>query len=96
MFYGSILLIFSSHLGKNTNIVLELYGFVKCLKLAHQYGFNNIIVEGDSSIIIKSSRIIQCGENYDLVSSNWCLFSKYQHILELVGHIPTIVPSHVC
>jgi hypothetical protein len=60
-----------------------------------QHIFNNIIVEGYSSIIIQSLRRIQCGENIDLVSNNWHHSTKFHKFHSLwVSSLPLFLLEH--
>ena len=50
---SAIIFIFFVHLGNSTNNAMEFDGLIKGLHVSHLRGYTNLIVEGDSSVIIQ-------------------------------------------
>jgi ribonuclease HI len=58
---GQILHIFYGYLGINSNNVAELWALIKGLQITHQNQFHQLIVEGDSQLIIHMLTKLQWG-----------------------------------
>ena len=92
---GQILLISAGYLGHSTNNAAELWGMIRGLQLAREHGFLNLIVEGDSLIIINILQRILNGANQDKVTPSWRLSHGIQLLSTLLTPSQAIIPSHV-
>jgi len=90
---GTIFLIYACHIGQNTNNGAELTTMVKGLKLGDKYGFNNLIVEGDSRIPIHTLIKLLCGTKLEKTSQNWFLSIGIKQVSKLVNFMSSITPS---
>lgn len=70
---GSLLYIFHCHLGRATNNMLELLALEQCLKILKRNNIQNVIIEVDSELIIKSVKRISYGTEPKKVSKYWRL-----------------------
>jgi ribonuclease HI len=92
---GHILSIAAGSLGHTTNNTAELWGLIRGLHLAKELGLNNLVVEGDSQVILNIFQRILKGANPDKVTPSW----RLSHGISLLSSsiIPTqaFIPSHV-
>jgi ribonuclease HI len=68
---GNIMLITADSIGHNTNNAIELWGLMKGLQLAQEYGYHKLIIEGDSQIILSLFAKILNGVDPDKISPCW-------------------------
>ena len=92
---GHILLITAGYLGHSTNNAAELWGMIRVLHLASEHGFHNLVVEGDSQIIINMLQRILNGANLDKVMPSWRLSHGLQLLTSLMIPTQANIPSHV-
>jgi ribonuclease HI len=93
--YGHILDIAAGPLGHTTNNVAELWGLIKGLQLAIKNHYTQIIVEGDSQLIISLLRRISHGTRPDNISPSWRLSHGLQIMADLMHHNQVIIPTHI-
>jgi len=92
---GHILLIAAGYLGHSKNNTTELWGLIRGLQLASEHGFNNLVVEGDSQIIINMLWRILNGANLEKIMPSWRLSHGLQMLTNLMKPTQTIFPTHV-
>jgi ribonuclease HI len=92
---GHILVIGAGSLGHTTNNVAELWGLIKGLQLAIKNDFPQLIVEGDSQVIIGLLSEILNGANPDKISPSWRLSHGLQIIAGLLHPNRVLIPSHI-
>jgi hypothetical protein len=68
---------------------------IRGLHLASEHGFHNLVVEGDSQIIINMLQRILNGANLDKVMPSWRLSHGLQLLTNLLIPTQAIIPSHV-
>jgi ribonuclease HI len=88
-------LITTDNIGHNTNNATELWGLMKGLQLAQEYGYHKLIVEGDSQIILSLFAKILNGVDPDRISPCWRLTSGLSAIASLTRPHLVLIPSHV-
>jgi hypothetical protein len=79
---GHILLISVGYIGHSTNNVAELWGLTKGLQIAIKNNFSQLVVEGDSQILINLLRKILNGASPDKISPSWRLLHGLQSITD--------------
>jgi ribonuclease HI len=72
---GNIFLISAGSIGHNINNAVELCGLTKGLHLTHAQGYHQMIVEGDSQVILNLFGKILNGADPDKISPCWQLSS---------------------
>jgi ribonuclease HI len=92
---GHLLLIAAGSLGHTTNNAAELWGLIRGLHLANELGVHNVVVEGDSQIILNILQRILKGANPDKVTPSWRLSHGIQLLSSLIRPTQAIIPSHV-
>ena len=70
---GEILALEAGFLGDTTNNVAELTGLLRGLQSAMDKGYHQVILEGDSQVIIRLTTKIIHGGHPDKVSPSWRL-----------------------
>jgi ribonuclease HI len=85
----------ASFLGENTNNVAELISLVRGLQAAIQNHYHQVIVEGDSKIIIQLISKILHGEQPRRISPNWRILGLLEDFGDLILPNLTLIPSHV-
>jgi hypothetical protein len=68
---------------------------IRGLHLAKEQGFHNLVVEGDSQIIINLLQRIMNGANLDKITPSWRLSHGLQLLTSLLTPTQAIIPSHV-
>jgi hypothetical protein len=94
-FQGSIILISVGSIGHNSNNVAELWGLLRGLQLAQEQGYHQLIVEGDSQIILSLFAKILHGVDPDKISPCWRLASGLNAIVALAQPHLALIPSHI-
>jgi ribonuclease HI len=92
---GEILGLEAGFLGDTTNNVAELTGLLRGLQTAMDKGYQRIILEGDSQIIIRLTTKILYGCDPAKISPSWRLYgllADFSHLLQ--PHL-SITTSHV-
>jgi ribonuclease HI len=82
-------------LGENTNNVVELLSLIRGLQVATHNQYHQVIVEGDSQIIIQLITKILHGEHPRRISPSWRLSGLLEDFGAIVHPNLTIIPSHV-
>jgi hypothetical protein len=92
---GNILLISMGSLGHTTNNATELWGLTKGLQIAHAQGYHQLIVEGDSQVILNLFGKILNGADPDKISPCWHLSLGLSTIATLIRPHLALIPSHI-
>jgi ribonuclease HI len=92
---GLILLMTAGYLGETTNNVVELTGILQGLQLAISLPSHQIILEGDSQVIIQLISKILHGATPQKISPSWRLASLLENFAKLCNRSLSITPSHV-
>jgi ribonuclease HI len=92
---GHLLLITAGSLGHTTNNAAELWGLIRGLHLAKELGYHNMVVEGDSQIILNILQRILKGANPDKVTPSWRLSHGIQLLSSSITPTQALIPSHV-
>lgn len=92
---GKILAMTAGHLGETTNNVAELTGLLQGLHVAISLPSHNIILEGDSQVILHLITRILHGSNPQTISPSWRLASLLEDFNNLRSRSLNIIPSHV-
>lgn len=87
--------IFSESIGTSTNNARKLSTLLTDLTIARHQGWNSLIMEGDSMIIIHTTQHLLCGSNIQKLSKNWRLNRLMEHLLDLLLAFSIIQTSHV-
>jgi len=82
-------------LGENTNNVAEIISLVRGLQDVVQHHYHQIIIEGDSQIIIQLICKILHGELPKQISPSWRLSGLLEDFGDLIHPNLTLIPSHV-
>jgi len=85
----------AGYIGKSTNNVVELTDLMCGLQAAIDNRFHEIILEGDSQIIIQLITNILYGENPIKVLPSWRLSGLLEEFGALLRPNISIIPSHV-
>ena len=85
----------AGYLGETTNNVAELTGLLQGLQQAIALASHQIILEGDSQIVIQLITKILHGRNPQKISPSWCLAGFLEDFKSLLGHNISVIPSHV-
>jgi ribonuclease HI len=86
---------FIGKLGINRNNIMEIVVLEEGLIITNKNGFNKIIFEGYSLLIINMIKRIQQGPSISKISHSWHLKSSLERLVSLMQNIPIIIPSHV-
>jgi ribonuclease HI len=73
----------------------ELLALEEGLGIAKENEYNQVIVEGDSLLIIDMIKIIQRGTQFSKIVFNWRLEASLERVMKLMSNIPVIIPTHV-
>jgi ribonuclease HI len=92
---GRILHITAGYLGFNTNNVAELWSLLKGINLAISHNIFQLIVEGDSQVIIHLISKIIHGSHPSEISPRWRLLGLLEDFRSLLQPHLTLIPSHV-
>jgi ribonuclease HI len=93
--HGCIILISAGSLGYTMNNVAELWALIRGLQLAKDHNFNQLMVEGDSQILINLLGQLLNGADPDKISPSWRLSHGLKAIVELLCSNQVVIPSHV-
>jgi ribonuclease HI len=92
---GRILHITIGYLGFNTNNAAKLWSLLKGIKLAISHNIFQLIVEGDSQVIIHLISKIIHGSHPSKISPIWRLLGLLEDFRSLLQPHLTLIPSHV-
>jgi ribonuclease HI len=92
---GKILGLEAGFLGDTTNNVAELTGLLRGLQSAIGKGYHQIILEGDSQVIIGLTTKLIHGGNLDKASPSWRLQFLLEDFSQLLQPQLSIIASHV-
>jgi ribonuclease HI len=92
---GKLLTMVAGHLGETTNNVAELTGLLQGLQLAISLPSHQIILEGDSQVIIQLITKILHGASPQKISPSWRLAGLLEDFDNLCNRSLSIIPSHV-
>jgi ribonuclease HI len=92
---GELLGMFTGFLGETTNNVAELTGSLRGLQAALMKDYRNIILEGDSQVIIHLITQILNGKMPSKISPSWRLSGLLEDFKNLLTPALSIVPVHV-
>eukprot|EP00253_Pinus_taeda_P032242 PITA_32242 len=90
-----IKVIFHSHLGKASNIMVELMAMEQCLEILIAHNTHIVIIEADSELVINSVKRIGTGTTLDNISSHWRLLQVYHRIHSHLRILRTLSFVHV-
>jgi hypothetical protein len=79
-------------IGQKTKNGDEMDIMVRDLQLVYQYGYNSLILEGNSHILIQYLSNLVHGSKPDKILKNWCLNANLGKISKLFA---SITPYHV-
>ena len=92
---GEILTLTAGYLGETTNNVAELTGLLQGLQQALALGIHNIILEGDSQIVIQLITKILHGGHPHKISPSWHLEGLLEDFHFLLKNNISIIPLHI-
>jgi ribonuclease HI len=92
---GEILLLTAGYLGETTNNVAELTGLLQGLQKALGHTSHNIILEGDSQIVIQLITKILHGGQPHKISPSWRLAGLLEDFQSLLRRSINVIPSHI-
>jgi ribonuclease HI len=92
---GQILGLEAGFLGDTTNNVAELTGLLRGLQSAIGKGHHQIILEGDSQVIIGLATKLIHGGNLDKASPSWRLQFLLEDLSQLLQPQISIITAHV-
>jgi ribonuclease HI len=92
---GEILLLTAGYLGETTNNVAELTGLLQGLQKALGHTSHNIILEGDSQIVIQLITKILHGGQPHKISPSWRLAGLLEDFQSLLRRNINVIPSHI-
>jgi ribonuclease HI len=92
---GKILGLLAGFLGETTNNVTELTGLLRGLQVAMDKDYRNIVLEGDSQVIIHLITRILNGSLPSKISLSWRLSGMLEDFKRLLIPTLSIIPSHV-
>jgi len=70
---GKIICLYVVSIGNTTNNAAEFGVLEQGLEILIRKGHVNVTVEGDSALVIRIVKILQCGTNIGKVIKQWCL-----------------------
>jgi ribonuclease HI len=79
---GNIIQMYAGSLGNSTNNVMEFRAMETSLEILRREGMTNVIVEGDSTIVINTVRRLQNGTRVGKIHRHWLLAQSLQNIQE--------------
>jgi ribonuclease HI len=83
-------------LGNSTNNVVEFGALETCLEILHREGMENVIVEGNSMLVINIVRKLQNGTKVGKIQRHWHLAYYLQKIQEHLQTGITVELHWVC
>ena len=92
---GKIIHLMAGFLGENANNVGEIISLVKGLQDVVQHHYHQIIIEGDSQIIIQLISKILHGELPRQISPSWRLSGLLEDLEGLIHPNLILIPVHV-
>jgi ribonuclease HI len=92
---GEILILVVGYFGETKNNAVELMGLLQGLHVAIARHSHQLIVEGDSQIVIQLITKILHGENQQKISPSCRLFGLLEEFRGLLRANLSIIPSHV-
>jgi ribonuclease HI len=92
---GHIFNILVGNLGHDTNNSAELWDLIKGLQAASQFGYQKLIIEGDSRVILALFTKLLNGSEPAKISPNWRLLSLLEYLKSSLLPNSVLIPSHV-
>jgi ribonuclease HI len=92
---GQIRHIMAGNLGFNSNNSVELWGLIRGIQLASSLNLNQLIIEGDSQVIISLATKIINGSDPAKVSPSWHLLGLLEVFHALLSPSLILIPSHI-
>lgn len=86
---------YCGYIGHDINNAAELEGLLYGLFTTNKSNFANLIVEGDSQIIIHMLTIIQSGSGIDKISTNWRMEDRLHQLKSFLSSQRVILLQHV-
>jgi ribonuclease HI len=77
---GKIIRLYTGSLGNSTNNAVEFRSLEIGLKILHREGMTNIVVEGDSMLVINTARKLQNDTKVGKIQRHWRLVYSLQKI----------------
>jgi ribonuclease HI len=84
---GKIICLYASSIGNTTNNAAEFGALEQGLEILIREGHVNVTVEGDSTLVISTAKILQCGTNIGKLIKHWRLAQILQRIQK---HLQTL------
>jgi ribonuclease HI len=92
---GTILHISVGSLGYDLNNAADLWALIKGLTLSHHHGYHQIVVEGDSQIILNMLTKLLHGSSLENISPSWRLLHLLDYLRNLLQPHQVLIPSHI-
>jgi ribonuclease HI len=92
---GKIIHMIAGFLGENTNNMAELTSLVRGLQAVVQHQYHQLVIEGDSQVIIQLISKILHGKPPWRISPSWRLSGLLEDFGDLTNSNLTLIPSHV-
>jgi ribonuclease HI len=92
---GRILRIYGDQIGINTNNATKLQALEEGLWVDDSHGYEKIIIEGDSHIVINMFKKLQQGTPTSKTSKSWRMEASMDVIQQRLKSKPVIIQSHV-
>jgi ribonuclease HI len=90
---GKIIRLYTGSPGNSTNNAVEFGGLETGLEILHMEGMTNVVVEGDSMLVINIVRKLQNNTKVGKIQRHWCLAYPLQKIQE---HLQTGIAVELC
>jgi ribonuclease HI len=84
---GKIIRLYATSIGNTTNNATEFGALEQGLEILIREGHANVIVEGDSALVINTAKRLQCGTSIGKVIRHWRLAQTLQRIMK---HLQTM------
>jgi ribonuclease HI len=84
---GKLVHLYATSIDNTTNNVVEFGSLEHGLEILIQEGLVNVTVEGDSSLVIGTAKLLRCGTNIGKLINHWCLAQILQRIQK---HLQTL------
>jgi ribonuclease HI len=92
---GNILRIYGGQIWINTNNATEHQALEEGIRVVEAQGYEKIIIEGDSQIMINMFKRLQQGSSTSKISKIWHLETSLDSIQQILASMPVIIPRHV-
>jgi ribonuclease HI len=85
----------AGNLGLDSNNSAELWGLIRGIQLATNLGLNQLVIEGDSQVIISLATKILNGSDPAKFSPSWHLLISLETFHSLLLPNLILIPSHI-